>query len=54
MTMGMLNAWASDAEFQMGEGNPPSIEIKAWDSMNGCTQEYTISEAGIDRNGDTK
>lgn len=44
----MLCAWALDAEFQLGEGNPPSIEIKSWDSVHGYTQEFTISDAGID------
>lgn len=44
----MIRAWARDAEFQMGEGNPPTIEIRAWDSLAGCTQEFRISPAGID------
>lgn len=44
----MLIAWAADAEFQLAEGNPPMIEIKSWDSVHGRTQEYTISDAGID------
>ena len=44
----ILKAWASDAEFQLAEGNPPTIEIKAYDSVHGCTQEYTISDQGLD------
>jgi hypothetical protein len=47
-TKNMIGAWAADAEFQMAEGNSPSIEIKAWDSIHGYTQEYTISKSGID------
>jgi hypothetical protein len=45
----MLNAWAAEAEFQLSEGNPASIEIKSFESVNGCTQEFTISDAGLDR-----
>ena len=41
-------AWAADAEFQLGEGNPACIEIRAWDSTSGHTEEYTISDAGLD------
>ena len=44
----MLLAWAADAEFQLSEGNPATIEIKAWDSVHGRTQEFTISDAGLD------
>lgn len=47
-TESMLNAWAADAEFQMDEGNPPTIEIKAWDSVSGHTVEFTVSDAGVD------
>ncbi len=47
----MLHAWARDAEFQLGEGNPACIEIKASDSINGRTQEYTISATGLDDDG---
>ena len=43
----MLHAWASDAEFQLSEGNPASIEIKSRDSVHGRTQEYTLSAAGL-------
>lgn len=44
----MLQAWAADAEFQLREGNPPSIEIRSWDAVSGHTEEYTISRAGLD------
>ena len=44
----MLNAWAQEAEFQLGEGNKASIELKARDSIHGTTQEYYISDAGLD------
>lgn len=44
----MLRAWAADAEFQLAEGNPATIEIKSWDSIHGRTQEFTISDAGLD------
>ncbi len=47
-TSSMLRAWAEEAEFQLSEGNPPSIELKARDSLSGATQEFTISEKGID------
>lgn len=44
----MLRAWAADAEFQLGEGNPASIEIRAFDSITGHTEEFTISDDGLD------
>lgn len=44
----MLQAWAQDAEFQLGEGNPASIEIRSWDSVSGHTENYTISDEGLD------
>ncbi len=44
----MLLAWAADAEFQLSEGNPATIEIKSFDSIHGHTQEFTISDAGLD------
>lgn len=43
-----LKAWAADAEFQMGEGNPPCIEISAVASVHGYTQEFEIAAEGID------
>ena len=44
----MLQAWAQDAEFQLGEGNPASIEIRSFDSVSGHTENYTISDEGLD------
>ena len=44
----MLRAWAQEAEFQLGEGNAAAIELKARDSIHGTTQEYRISDAGLD------
>ena len=43
-----LQAWAQDAEFQLGEGNPASIEIRSFDAVSGHTEEYTISGEGLD------
>lgn len=47
-TRDMLRAWAADAEFQLAEGNPATIEIKSLDSVRGAAIEYTISDAGLD------
>lgn len=47
-TPDMLRAWASDAEFQLAEGNSPTIEVRSWDSVTGRTETFTISEAGVD------
>ncbi len=44
----MIRAWAADAEFQLGEGNPASIEIRSFDSISGHTENYTITDAGLD------
>lgn len=44
----MLRAWARDAEFQLGEGNSASIEIRSCDTVSGHTENYTISDAGLD------
>ena len=47
-TADMLRAWAADAEFQLAEGNSPTIEIKSRDTLSGHTETYTISDAGLD------
>ena len=47
-TPAMLRAWAEDAEFQMSEGNSPTVEIKSWDAVSGHTETFTVSDAGID------
>lgn len=44
----MLQAWAQDAEFQLGEGNPASIEIRSFASLSGRAENYTISDEGLD------
>lgn len=44
----MLGAWASDAEFQLGEGNPALIEVRSFDAVSGHTTTFTISDSGID------
>lgn len=48
VTDDMLSAWAADAEFQMGEGNSPTIEIRSWDAVSGHTETFTVSDTGID------
>lgn len=47
-TADMLRAWAADAEFQLDEGNSPTIEISSWDAASGHAETYTVSDAGID------
>ena len=44
----MLLAWARDAEFQLSEGNSPTIEIRSMDSVSGKPVTYTVSPAGVD------
>lgn len=44
----LLRAWAADAEFQLGEGNSPSIEIRSFDSVSGHTETFTVSPSGIE------
>lgn len=46
-TAPQLRAWAADAEFQLDEGNPATIEIRGWDSVTGHTQTFTVSANGI-------
>lgn len=43
----MLYAWVSDAEFQMQEGNSPTIEIPAYQSTKGYAITFTISGKGV-------
>lgn len=47
-TASMVAAWATDAEFQLAQGNPATIEIRSFDSVSGAAVTYTISDAGID------
>ena len=44
----MLQAWASDAEFSLTEGNGATIEIRAWDSSNNRAETFTVSPEGLD------
>ncbi len=44
----MLRAWAADAEFQMREGNSPTIELPSYVSTTGATVTFTVSPEGID------
>ena len=48
-TIEMIKAWAKDAEFQISEGNPASIEIEDCSSASGATVSYRISDAGLTR-----
>ncbi len=41
-------AWAKQVEFQLGEGNAPSFEIKSWESTSGHTEEHTLSDDACD------
>lgn len=47
-TQDMLRAWAADAEFQLGEGNPAIIEIPQWDTVSGHTETFTVSNDGLE------
>lgn len=47
-TPSMLRAWADKAEFQIQEGNPARIEVKACDHVMGWAEEFEISAAGLD------
>ncbi len=42
-----LAAWVADADFQLAEGNTPSIEVRAADSVHGHACTYTVSDAGV-------
>jgi hypothetical protein len=45
---GCLGAWANDVDFSLSEGNDASLEIRAFDSIHGRTQTFTISADGLD------
>lgn len=47
LSWGCVSAWADWAEFQLGIGNPASIEIRACDAICGHAIEYRISDAGL-------
>ena len=44
----MIHAWAEDAEFQIQEGNSPTIEIPGYQSTRGYAITFTISEKGVE------
>jgi hypothetical protein len=44
----MLKAFVEEAEFQLAEGNPPSIELSSWETVSGRTETFTISDEGLD------
>ena len=46
----MVRHWAVQADDQLDYGNSASIEIRSFDSIYGRTQEFTVSDAGIDTN----
>lgn len=48
MLADMLAAWAQKAEFQLGEGNPARIELRAFESITGAAQEFEVSPDGLD------
>lgn len=43
-----LSAWADQAEQSAGNGSGPSIELRAWDSVSGITQNFVVGSDGID------
>jgi hypothetical protein len=43
-----MSAWVAEAEFQLSEGNPASIEIKAHDHIMGYVEDFTVSREGLD------
>lgn len=43
-----LDAWVAEANFSQSEGNPPTIEIPAYNSHTGAAVTYTVSDAGLD------
>ena len=47
-TDSMIHAWAAEAQFQLDEGNPASIEIKARDHVDGYAQDFQLSDQAVD------
>lgn len=47
-TLDQLYAWAEQAEAQLEMGNPPTIELRAWEARRGYTLEYEIDQEGFD------
>lgn len=44
----IVSAWAQDAEQSADNGNPPMIELRAWESLSGATQTFTVSGSGVE------
>lgn len=44
----MLQAWASEAEFQISECGRALIEIQSRSSISGNAENYVISDDGLD------
>ena len=44
----MIQAWANDAQFQLDEGNAPSIEVDSWSHVRGITQDFHLSDGSYD------
>lgn len=42
-----LAAWVDGVNFQLAEGNAPTVEIAAEHSAYGYTVAYTVSDAGV-------
>jgi len=47
LTDDQVKAWVEGAEFQLAEGNAPTVEIAAAHSVNGYAVTYTVSDAGV-------
>ena len=45
--MRQVHHWASDAEDSMLAGNPPMVEIRASESINGRAETFTVGDAGV-------
>ena len=47
LTDDQVKAWVEDAEFQLAEGNAPTVEIAAAHSAKGYAVTYTVSDDGV-------
>lgn len=41
-------AYSNDVDFQLAEGNPPTVEIPALYSRSGVPVTYTVTAEGVD------
>jgi hypothetical protein len=48
MTEAMIVAWCEEAEDSLGNGNPPMIEIRSYDSVTGRPETLTVSPDDVD------